>query len=178
MGIRKRWFASSEMVVAASAMVASVAAVIVAVYSASIDRASARAATWPHVEFYRSFTGSELSYAVSNRGTGPALIRYAVLEANGTRYRTWQQWLENDFRLPERGFIQSHVSTRVLSPDQEIRIIQINDPELSVELRQNATINLTLCYCSVFEQCWISDRNNQPEETDSCDTLPEDAFLQ
>ncbi|MEM6474438.1 MAG: hypothetical protein AAF802_33205 [Planctomycetota bacterium] len=166
------------MIVASSAMVASVAAVIVAVYSASIDRASARAATWPHVEFYRSFTGTELSYAVSNRGTGPALIRYAVLEEDGTRYRTWRQWLEEGFRLPKRGFVQSHISTRVLSPDQEIRIIQINDPELSVEIRENASINLMLCYCSVFEQCWISDRNNRPEETDDCDSLPEDAFLQ
>ena len=150
MGKSKRWFERSEMIVASAAMVASVAAVIGAVYSASFDRASARAATWPHVEIYRSFTGTELSYAVGNRGTGHALIRFAVLEQDGARYRTWRQWREEGCRLPERGFVQSHVSTRVLSPDQEIRIIQINDEELSVEIRENASISLTQGYSSGF----------------------------
>ncbi|MEM9056832.1 MAG: hypothetical protein AAGD86_05105 [Pseudomonadota bacterium] len=173
-----RWYHKSEMVMAASAVIVSVAAVVVAVYSAWIDRSFARAATWPHLEIYRSYADDRLSHGVSNRGTGPAIVHYAVLEDDGTAYPTWFAWLDARHTVPEEGFIQSHISTRVLSPEQQVEVFSTNNAALARAVFANDGMNLRLCYCSVFDECWLTDGANRPERVASCDTQPATPFEQ
>lgn len=169
MSEHKPWYRSAEMIMATAAVVASVAAVLVAVYTAWLDRSFARAATWPYIEIFRSYNDTAMSYTVTNQGTGPAIIRYAILEQDGTRYASWQQWLEGEYTLPEQGFVQSHISSRVLTPEQGVQIFTTPDPDVAPAIRANDQVNLTLCYCSVFEDCWLTDRDNEPKPTAHCD---------
>ncbi|MEL7025524.1 MAG: hypothetical protein AAGL69_17440 [Pseudomonadota bacterium] len=173
-----RWYQKSEMLVAMSALLVSFVAVVVAVYSAWIDRSFARASTWPYIEVFRSFDATSLEFGVANRGTGPALVRYAVLEHNGTAYATWGEWLDAEFKMPETGFTQSHISRRVLSPDQDLDVFVLKDAALAREIIRSGEISVTLCYCSVYDECWITGRDNQPNPIGSCDALPPKPFKQ
>ncbi|MEL7312588.1 MAG: hypothetical protein AAFN07_13835 [Pseudomonadota bacterium] len=173
-----RWYQKSEMIAAMSALVVSVVAVVVAVYSAWIDRSFARASTWPYIEMFRSYNASSLSFGVANRGTGPAIIRYAVLEHDGRAYSTWAQWLAAEFAVPETGFVQSHISTRVLSPEQHIDVLVLNDSDVAREIAQSDGTVMTVCYCSVFDECWLTGQQNQPKPVDHCDAPPLIVFEQ
>ncbi|MEM7084493.1 MAG: hypothetical protein AAF465_17365 [Pseudomonadota bacterium] len=172
------WYQKTEMIVALSAVIVSVAAVLVSVYSAWIDRSFARASTWPRLEIGRSFDGQSLSFTVSNQGTGPAVIRYAVLEHNQTRYTTWAKWANAEFDVPSFNFMQSHISTRVLSPGKELNVFITQDNALALAIAKSDPTHLTLCYCSVFDQCWLTDSTNQPKPIADCDTTPETPFAQ
>ena len=87
------------MLVALAALITSVVAVVVGVYSAWIDRSFERASTWPHVEIYRTYSDSPTAYSivVLNQGTGPAIVHYAIVEQDGERFDTWAKWLAQHY---------------------------------------------------------------------------------
>lgn len=167
-----------ELLVGSSAVLVSVVAVVVGVYSAWIDRSFMRAATWPYVEVYRSYTGETMSYGVGNQGLGPAKIGYVVLEHEGRRYSTWREWLEAEYSLPKKGYVQSHISTRVLTPEQQMTIFTTPDADVGLAIRQNDVVNIEICYCSVFDECWLTDRENKPESIAACEVPLDTPFKQ
>lgn len=172
----RRGLANPEMITAVSALVVSVIAVLVGAYSAYIDRAYARASVWPRLEIYRSYSGKDYRIGVTNSGTGPALIAYAELSANGRSYPTWQAWLATLTDHPV-SYVQSHIGNRTLVAQGATDPLVVNDRDIAARLINEDNFQLTLCYCSIFQQCWVVDRLNQPETVDRC-ALPADRKFQ
>lgn len=177
---KAKWYQKSDMIVALSAIVVSVAAVGVGVYSAYIERSFARASTWPHLEVFRSFNYEPALYSllVNNQGTGPAIIHYAILEQDGAQYVSWNAWVEDQFPVPQSYFTQSHIGSRVLSTGQSVTVFTTTAPDLARAIRKADDVNLTLCYCSVYEECWLTDRSNKKQDVDDCDLPDQDIFSQ
>jgi len=71
------------MLVAMSVLFISIVTAAVSIYSASTDRKYAKASVWPRLEIFRSFNSDKsFEYAVTNNGTGPAIIKYAKVQCD------------------------------------------------------------------------------------------------
>lgn len=167
-----KWYKNPEMIVAFSALVIGIVTAFTSIYSAYVDRQYARAAVWPRLEIFRSYTEDTFSYGVNNSGTGPALIKYAKVR-DGDRYiKSW-----SDVEA-FREFTQSHIGLRTLSPQSNITPL-IYKGENAMEFNKaDANIKLELCYCSIYDECWLIDKTNQPKEVDACIADAKDLFLQ
>ena len=173
------WYRNPEMIIALSALVVSLFTVFVGAYSAWVDRAYARAAVWPRLEMGQSYAPGRFGYFVSNRGTGPALIKTVRMTVNGQPMRDWSAVL-TAMGAGDRHYMQSQISRRTLSAGQDIQAFQTED-EAMIRLLTDAsspTTEVTLCYCSIYDQCWSVDQANRPVEVGRCDLPDEEQFVQ
>ncbi|WP_299007401.1 hypothetical protein [uncultured Shewanella sp.] len=167
-----KWYKKPEMIVAFSALLISLITTAVSVYSAYIDRSYARASVWPRLEWGRSFGHEHFSYHVTNSGNGPALIQYAVVRYQSKPIKAWQDILS----LPNAA--QSHISTKILSPQEIVKPLSYEGSEMNTLLKIDESIDVELCYCSLYEECWIITREIASTAVDRCVVDPSIAFTQ
>ncbi|NGP86752.1 hypothetical protein [Fodinibius halophilus] len=139
-----------------------------------------RASVWPNIEIGPSFQPNEVAFHVRNTGIGPAQIQATKLTYKNQQISDWRSLLftiANDTtNLKGLQTYQSFINKRVLpnkSERQDIFRISINDTnstgklflsQLGKEVSKQH-LNITLCYCSVYEQCWISKMFNPNHAT-------------
>jgi hypothetical protein len=75
--VKEKWYKNPEMIIALTALFIGLLTAFISIYSAYTDRAYAKASVWPKIEISRSHNVDSFSYGVANKGTGPALIKYA-----------------------------------------------------------------------------------------------------
>ncbi|GAA0855808.1 hypothetical protein [Aliiglaciecola litoralis] len=167
-----KWYRNPEMIVALSALFIGLVTAFTSMYSAYVDREYARASVWPKVEIFRSFSGNSFSYRVTNSGTGPALIKYAKVQ-NGSDYI--KSWTEiSTFK----NIRQSHIGSITLSPQSSSIPVSYEGENAGILAKTDKHISIELCYCSIYEECWVVDRRNQPENVEACTIDDEQRFLQ
>ncbi len=166
-----------EMIIASSALIVSLITAFVSIYSAFIDRAYALASVWPRLEISRSFGDNHFSYIVSNKGTGPAVIQYAQMTSDEQLIRSWPEYLHK-ITGNKVDHVQSHIGEKVLSDGEQIRPLQITDAESVKMLATHDSLNIALCYCSIYHECWLVDRANQPRPITQCTIDDKQRFLQ
>ncbi|WNC68629.1 hypothetical protein RI845_00430 [Thalassotalea nanhaiensis] len=167
-----KWYKKPEMIVALSALLISLVTAAVGIYSAYIDRSYARASVWPRLEVSRSFGGEYFEYGITNSGNGPALIKYAVIQYKSKPIKYWRDIPS----LPN--FTQSHLGTRILSSQNSIKPIVYRGKAAKSFLDTDEFIEIEICYCSIYEECWLINRVNEPKPVDNCHVTQERAFLQ
>jgi len=172
-------FKNPEMIIAGSALIVSLITAFVSIYSAFIDRAYARSSVWPRIEIARGHDSkSYFRYLVSNNGTGPALIQYARVTYNGEAIPNWQT-LFAKYGIANEGMAQSHIGTTVLPAQKQINPVEINNAAFySKHYSQDHLISIELCYCSIYNECWLVDRENQPQPVAQCSIDDSQRFLQ
>lgn len=175
-----RWYRNPEMIVALAAVVLSVFTVLVGAYSATIDRAYARASVWPRLEMGQSYLQDSYGYFVSNRGTGPALIQHVRLAVADQPKADWAAVLDAFGVAEQRSYSQSQIDGRTLSAGQEIQVFQTRDRALMARLvsDQAPPMTVEICYCSIYQQCWQVDQLHRPTEVDACGLPERERFLQ
>jgi hypothetical protein len=167
-----KWYKSPEMIVALSALFIGLVTAFTSIYSAYVDREYARASVWPRLEIFRSFNDDSFSYGVSNNGTGPALIKYAKVKDGSKYVKTWKEI------KPFQNIRQSHFSNRTLSPQNSITPVYYKGEDAKALVKADGSISIELCYCSIYEECWVIDRSNQPTAVEACSIDNKQIFLQ
>ena len=174
-------FKNPEMIIAGSALIVSLITAFVSIYSAFIDRAYARASVWPRLEIHRSYNASEnkpfFLYTVSNKGTGPAVIKFARLSVNEQSILTWADY----FRLHSQqtvSHVQSHLGSLVLTAGEQLTPMHVSDAAVAKLLVDNDVLQIELCYCSIYDECWLVDRFNEPKPIAQCDIDQSQRFMQ
>ncbi|RTE87433.1 MULTISPECIES: hypothetical protein [Gammaproteobacteria] len=171
---KSKWYKNPEMLIALSALFIGFLTAIISIYSAAIDRQYARAAVWPKLEIFRSFSAHSFSYSVSNRGTGPAIIKYAIVKADTQYIERW-----SDLDAFSSNVRQSHISTTTMSSGQTIKAIEYSGELASSGIAEvDATLSIELCYCSIYDECWLVDRTNENRPVSQCDATIEHGFEQ
>jgi hypothetical protein len=160
------------MIVALSALLIGLVTAFTSIYSAYVDREYARASVWPRLEIFRSFNGNSFSYSVSNNGTGPALIKYAKVQDGSKYIKTWKE-IE-----AFQNIRQSHISNRTLSPQNSITPVSYKGDDAKALVKADDLISIELCYCSIYEECWVINRGNRPTAVEACIVDDEQMFLQ
>lgn len=172
-------FKNPEMIIAGSALIVSLITAFASIYSAFIDRAYARSSVWPRVEIHSSYHNNApyFSYIVNNKGTGPAVIKYARLSYNNKVLKSWPDYLQ---MLSGRavGHTQSNIGSIVLSAGESIKPIETRDKEVTTLLADEDSLQIELCYCSIYDECWLVDRINNPTPVAQCTIDDKQRFLQ
>ncbi|WP_241906373.1 hypothetical protein [Shewanella sp. 10N.286.51.B7] len=169
---KKPWYQNPEMIVAFSALVIGIVTTFTSIYSAAIDRAYARASVWPSVEIARGYGYDSFRYIVSNNGTGPAVIKYAKVTHDKKYLSQWR-----DINVFEE-VTQSHIGKTVLSAQKTITPVLYKGNKVDDILKVDNLISIELCYCSIYDECWIVNRDNNPMPIEQCVIDDKHKFLQ
>ena len=134
-------------------------ALLIAGYTAYIQRQQVRAQVWPYL-----ISGNNdltQSLVVDNKGVGPAIVRSVQVWMDGKPQRDWNQLVAN-IGLPRHSFLQSTINRDVLSPGEELQVIRF--PDKALWLRFKAAVSnrmaMDICFCSTLGECWVSGNKN------------------
>jgi hypothetical protein len=160
--------AIGNLLFAAPAMLISVAIAYFAFEQAEATKKMQISSVWPNVAYDFSNIGEDgerqVSMLVTNRGVGPARIAAMEVSYRGKAYADIRS-LMRTCCVDEGGsigVIVQNVSGEVIAPGDEIDFVRLT-PELSGEQtyarfdKVRSDLRVRLCYCSVFDECWIED---------------------
>ena len=174
---------------AAAAVIAALVgmlALVVAGYTAYIQRQQVRAQVWPWL--VAGNNDNERSIEVLNKGVGPAIVHSAQVFVDGKPQPDWQHVLKALGTVPHQ-YSQSTLNPNVLTPGEKVPAVQFTDEDEYKRFRAAAVAHLTLvniCYCSTLGECWMySDRHavgykslaQLVKPIDKCPKLPDDAIF-
>ena len=190
-----------EIVIAGAIVAISLASLFTAVYQSIIMRRTLEASVWPRVEWENSNYDEErgvnaIIFALANRGVGPARIARVEILLKGERMgnedallldccvdgETREERSVTLKRLTERTFT-STLDGSALTPGQERILFRFERPVedslgLAVWHRLNEIrdeLDLTVCYCSVFDDCWITRARAYTQATEPVRSCPSEA---
>lgn len=147
---------TSSLLAAFAAGFVGVCALGVSVYEAYLMRQQQQAAVMPILEAWSSY-GSESGFSinVANKGLGPAFLRSVSVTLDGQPKHDWIGVYQEVLGERPPGFSMSAVSGNVAAPGERVSMIAFSaGPEAGDIWRGSDRVGLTLCYCSVFDQCW------------------------
>lgn len=175
-------------------------ALYAALNEADAVRKQQQASVWPHLELAVSnnnVVGNEFtSVAVSNKGIGPARIRSVEVLLDDKAVSDWWGLFDS---LAERNgeaiiISNAEIYGKVLAAGEEIEMMRLDQTALPVtggEAKDysdvltvfrgavsEGRVRMNICYCSVFDDCWVFDttRYGDPEVAPSC--KPQSAGVQ
>ena len=140
-------------------------ALCVSGYTAYMQRQQVRAAVWPILEFYSS-NHPEISFTLSNKGVGPAIIRHVIVKVGDQPARNWEEAMKLLLGPGDYHGSESDMNGRVFSAGEETVVFAPfdkagkpfssgrTDAEWNAlnEARQKVTVEI--CYCSALGECW------------------------
>lgn len=173
---------NTNAVLAVSAMLLSAISAFGVIWQARVASEQREAAVWPYVQaFPNRYTPDTLfSISLTNVGVGPAVVRYFSVRVDGMSVRSWREFLaaiSEDEKVRKAFFDEGVVqgSGWVLPPNTPLLAFTTREPEafLAIDPTTWSRIDVTFCYCSVFDSCWVSawavsKREDQPTPVGSC----------
>ena len=154
------------------------------IYEARASREHDRISVWPRI--YQTVSDSAKRYirTVTNVGLGPAIIRSFEVQVDGVVTHSWEQVVDSVLKARPRPnlttFYSSFGKGSVLLPGAHLDLLTISSDSLSsVLVAAEHRIRSTICYCSVYDECWLarSDRPD-PERVARCDEQTAGDFSQ
>ena len=145
-----RWDAVAAIV----ASLVGLLALIVAAYTASIQRQQVRAQVWPYL--IGEYSGGRFELAWINKGVGPAIVRSVEVTINGKSQGDWNTVLRS-LGVPQLQFNQSFLNGNVLSPGETVDWIKFSnrtDYDTFMHAVARTRSPVEVCYCSSLGDCW------------------------
>lgn len=178
------WLKSNHQALTAiGAMIVGLAALFIAWDQAQVMRRQQHGAVLPAIQLNGFVQENDGLLAVGlrmrNNGVGPALIHDFTLEVDGALVESWDEFTA----LAPEGANRSWTSIvgRVLGPGEEITAIELSWTEIdpaNIEALLDfvnssyARSEVEICYCSVFDRCYVSSSsstdNELPREVPTC----------
>ena len=183
-----RWLKSNHQTVTSiAAMMVSVIALYVAWDQSRVMRAQQHGAVIPalQIDGFISNEGERvvLGLRVFNNGVGPAFIESVDV------YRQGEPQSDLTVLLRAAGLDTDDrswttMAGRVMAPGQSVEPVRMGWPaeqvgvtELSQLAREFSDWETRICYCSVFDRCWIANSANaRPRAVERCEPASTDAF--
>ena len=160
--------ALGNMFIAAPALIVSGAVAYFAFEQAEATKKMQIGSVWPNVSYD---TGNldeagepQITFNVSNRGVGPARIGGMQLSIDGKAHNSIQSLLRDCCVGQGERFavVMSGVNGEVIQPGDEFAFVTIDpegvSPENYARIEEaRMRVRTQICYCSVFDDCWIED---------------------
>lgn len=148
-----------ELYAASVATFIGVLALIVSGYTAYLQRQQLRAQVWPQLRIVYSDVFHHIS--VMNNGTGPARITGVRVTSGGLVVRSWSAVQRLAGYQPNEWITRSTIHRSVISADKELEMVRAHDDRASEArfmtlLDGPRHIDVTICYCSVLDECWLT----------------------
>jgi hypothetical protein len=154
-----------DFFIAIGALLMSVATTATLIYQTRVIHDEYAVTIWPYLSVSTTFSPSSEVIKLVNDGFGPALIRSALLSADGKPLRSWNEYAHILLRDPlakaaVRGSASSSSTSTVdasmiVRPGEEKMILSAHLPKgVSIALLLKHPISLDFCYCSLNDSCW------------------------
>lgn len=168
-----------DIAIALTAIFISAVSLFVAIEHGRAQRQLVEANSWPFLSAEPLVTEDSASQAlvVSNKGLGPAKIEYVQFFYKGVPVTSPLDLLRKCCGgLVENGvgINVSLLSDTVLLPGEQVKAFGFHIPKTDVgylHRLQDALLSLKFkaCYCSIFDECWLSDLHSlHPQNVKSC----------
>jgi hypothetical protein len=180
------------------AVVISVVSLWVAIGSEQANRQMVAASSWPILIVGSSNVGdneAQLSFHIANDGVGPAKVRTFEVFYKGRPYSTSDALMRaccdpefkatrspSNPKVEAGAFITGYIAGSVIPAGQHANFIsyalnsQNSDAWHALDAARQSDMSYRVCYCSVFDECWINTIGNQqaldPKRIDTCPIPP------
>jgi hypothetical protein len=172
--------AASNFLVAVPAFVISVAVAYFTFIQAEATEKMQIAAVWPHVAYESTNRGDAgeplIRLSLTNKGVGPAHIRGMEIRYRDKSYTQFQDILGAccSDRPQDLALGYGSVIGEVIRPGENVMFAQIDPAKVPADAWQRfdaerTKIGVRLCYCSVFDDCWIAgETGDKPRPVEVC----------
>ena len=175
-----RWV---DFTLAGAALLVSVVSLTVAVLHgrtmeqmADANARLVQANSWPFITLLLNSADERLQFGVRNSGVGPAKIYWLEVFLDGRPLRSAHELLVGGLSSGSGHVLvdTSSVDGSVLRAGEATTVTQVTaahtDPSIYARLRSEfAQLRIRTCYCSVFDECFISDGQSlRPQPVKVC----------
>jgi hypothetical protein len=145
---------------------------------ADATRKIQRSETWPYVSYGTSNSTPdgkpEIFLNLTNNGVGPARLEAMEFLYNGKPMPNPREFLRQCCAGDSKFAFMSAPVTGVLRPGEKTDFIRLAKTEGNAAIwnkldAERWKIVVRSCYCSIFDDCWVSDnRQKRPESVKAC----------
>lgn len=181
-----------DLVLAGSAIFISVVSLVVSIHHGhtmeklvAANEKQVEASTLPILRFSNgNMVENEqaINFELQNGGTGPAIVEWMRVKWNGQPTHGPRDLVDRCCQKPGQKHTpiwQNIASGMTLPAGQGESIFRVRaadaDPDLYHQLDAEARnkIEVEGCYCSVLDQCWMTDFKFRPRPVQACEAIPE-----
>jgi len=180
-----------DMAAAAAAIVISLISLAVGIENSRIQERLLTASSWPMIQFYTSdVSGGDgggkpvIAFGLRNSGVGPAKVESVTMSWHGRTYTDNLALLRDCCGALTPGDHYGHglqsntASPTVMQAGEQHSFLVLprgegDDPVWDKLDTASQDIKVSVCYCSVFDECWRSDGVSlRPARVKSCPAGP------
>lgn len=168
---------NAEQWMSMSAVVTAVVAVVIAVFELHTTREYQKLSVEPYLMQHHSNNGG-YQFSISNEGLGPARIGSVTVRANGKVMSHWHQVVG-----AITGDKRSSMSAGSVSVGEQVRaaatvpLLLLTDLDTAKSFHDNhQKLDVEICYCSIYKDCWIASRDIVHQPVDVCPTTGQAIF--
>ncbi len=158
-----------------AALALSMLALFVSVLEVSAMRDEQRIQVWPYVEVSTRYNADGYAIIATNKGIGPARIRTADAIFDGEPVTSLDDLilstLGEDDAFSYDLYRSNNPARSVMSADESAQLFAVPWEDRTRRLAEiwHDRFSVTLCYCSVYDECWESKLNGgEPEPVETC----------
>jgi hypothetical protein len=149
---------------AAIATVVGLLALVISAYTARLQRQQLRAQVWPYLRVSQANLPPDVGFHVANTGTGPARVTAVRVTVDSKPVAHWGKAQELMGAVPG-GVGWDRISDRVLAVGQDVLMLKPYSEEETAQfqgmfLGDKHTVVVTVCYCSVLDECWVASTDS------------------
>ena len=184
-----------EVFVSLAALITAVAAVVITLEQtkvmreeAELERKNARISVLPSVwlSTYIDDTDGEAYYKVvlTNKGLGPAVIERFDVSYQGLPVYNWDELVrkmaahvgseksfEENFLRSSRSPVSPGLMLEAGGVAYPLQVDNNSDPDgIRLLMRGSMDMVISLCYCSLYRDCFRTELFKRPQEIDSCES--------
>jgi hypothetical protein len=165
-----------DAVAAVIAALVGMLALMVAGYTAYIQRQQVSAQVWPYLMWANSDNG--MDYLWINKGVGPAIVKSTVVLVGGKPQRDWKTVMRS-MQVDPQDYGQSTFNHNVISAGETLEWLKFKNHDQFQTFRDAARTRMALkvCYCSTLGDCWVNDSTRNDGNTrfavGKCPAVPE-----
>lgn len=151
-------------------------ALVVSGYTAYLQRRQLRAQVWPHLQL--EYSSVHANFMVINQGTGPARVTGMRVTCGGAVIHGWDDAIRLAGFTGSESVIRTWFHEAVVPADQTVTLLEAAADDASrarfAELfpHHPHEIAITVCYCSVLDECWVASTGEPARAADRC-PIPE-----
>lgn len=182
-----RWILgiSANTWIAFGSLVVSVSAIYIAIDQAQQTRIHNRLSVEPNLQVSFSYNKEGSGWDVLNNGFGPARVTWFEVLVDSKPQKDWFSMIRAlglkgglkgnlDFHVPYKGV----VIPATTAPKTAGKLFFISAGDLEKEIRKHAhRVTLRLCYCSFYDDCWLSDTDASLHIKTDCHSYKDRQFV-
>lgn len=150
-----RWDALAAII----ASLVGLLALLVAGYTAYIEREQVRAQVWPYLLMGTSNANGDYEFVVINRGVGPALVKTVQVLVAGRPVANFERLMQAiGFKPTDSGFVLSTLNRVVIAPGQQLHWIELRNVADVDALKRDwvrSHVQARVCYASTLGESWL-----------------------